>query len=302
MPTCSVIIPTYNAQDFIEGTLKSVLNQIDASPQLIIVDDGSSDDTVAVAKKHFDGTIIQQANGGDSAARNTGLKTIDTDFVLFLDHDDILEPNAIVSHLGAFETHSDAVMVVGSNLKIDENGTLIGDNILPANNFTSHDVANGFTPSFSQCMYRRDALSAIGGFRPEAGMGADHDLNLRLLGSSRLGHCHGKVVMSYRQHQNQQTRSPAKLYNKHISILREHLGPTGFMAEPEFLSKVEKRWKTYYGQFIPSEVARMMLQRKFGRMSYALQTFVRMQPYASVGAIKYFSGYFRKKTPKLNAS
>ncbi|MBN9669868.1 glycosyltransferase family 2 protein [Roseibium aggregatum] len=295
MSTCSVIIPTYNAQNFIAETLESVLNQVDVAPDIVVVDDGSSDETCKVVQETTSGTLIQQANSGDSAARNAGLKVVNTDFVLFLDHDDILEPDAIKHHLAAFQAHPDAVMVVGSNKKIDENGTRIGENILPEKSFTGRDVAMGFTPSFSQCMYRRSALQSIGGFQPEAGMGADHDLNLRLLGTAANGHCHGKVVMSYRQHQNQQTRSPAKLYNKHIAILREHLGPTGLMKDPEFLRQVERRWKTYYGQFIPSEVARMMLQRNLARMYFAFKTFLTMQPYASFGAIKYFSNYFRKK-------
>lgn len=286
-PRCSVVIPAYNSRAFIAETVQSALAQEGPTPEVIVVDDGSPDDTYDIVREIPGVRALRQENGGDSAARNTGLGETRAEFVLFLDHDDLLDPRAIRHHLAAFEAHPGADMTVGSNLLIDQAGARTGENILPARVFSAADVARGFTPSFSQCMYRRAALERIGGFRPEAGAGADHDLNLRLLADRPAGYCHGEIVMSYRLHQGQQTRSPSRLYRKHIAILREHLGPAGDLRDPDLLRQVERHWRIYYGQFMPSEVVRMLRAGKWGRAWHALATFLGCLPHSAIGAARF---------------
>ena len=95
----SVIIPVYNVEKYLSECLDSVLNQSFSDWEAICVNDGSSDSSAAIleefAEKESRLKVISQPNGGLSAARNTGLKTARGDYVLFLDSDDWLEPQAL---------------------------------------------------------------------------------------------------------------------------------------------------------------------------------------------------------------
>lgn len=95
MPFFSVVIPLYNKEVFIEDTLKSVLNQTFQDFEVIIVDDGSTDNSVDITNKFRDSRIkiYSQNNQGLSSARNTGIKNANTDFIAFLDADDLWLPH-----------------------------------------------------------------------------------------------------------------------------------------------------------------------------------------------------------------
>ena len=85
----SVIIPAYNVEKYIERSINSALNQKFKPFEIIVVDDGSSDDTGRIVKKfHTDVRYIYQKNGGSSSARNLGIKTSKGDWIAFLDSDD----------------------------------------------------------------------------------------------------------------------------------------------------------------------------------------------------------------------
>ena len=97
--TVSVIIPAYNAESYIERGINSVLNQTYKNVELIIVDDGSIDNTFNLIKDkyntHKNIKLFKQKNSGVSAARNKGLELAEGDYCVFLDADDFLEINAI---------------------------------------------------------------------------------------------------------------------------------------------------------------------------------------------------------------
>lgn len=100
IPTVSVIIPAYNVEKYIESTLNSVLNQTFKDFEIVVVNDGSTDNTSQVAKKilsnsGFPFKVIDQVNRGVSVARNVGIENSIGKYIKFLDGDDRLVPNAI---------------------------------------------------------------------------------------------------------------------------------------------------------------------------------------------------------------
>lgn len=110
----SVIIPTYNAEKTIESTLQSVLNQTWKNIEVIIVNDGSSDNTKNIISKYVDDPRINyifQENKGCSNAKNTGLKAATGDFIQYLDADDILSLDKIEVQLDALKSNINAVAV-----------------------------------------------------------------------------------------------------------------------------------------------------------------------------------------------
>lgn len=286
----SVIIPAYNSAAFIEDTIASARALDCDALELIVVDDGSSDDTAQIVGAMEDVLLIAQANAGDSAARNTGLKAASGEYILFLDHDDLLLAEAVTHHLKSMEDERGFDMVFGSNFLINSAGQVTGTNRLSPREFTARDVALGTTPSFSQCLYRRSALERIGGFRPEAGMAADHDLNLRLLGKRGKGYIHGELAMKYRLHEGQQTKSPAKLYGVHMDALDGLLGQGGELEDLALLKKAEAYWQDYYGKFLPSEVGRMLKRGDLDRAWKAGALFGSFAHRAVPSALRFWGG------------
>lgn len=287
MARFSVVIPSYNTGAFLSETIESALSQSVEDVEVIVVDDGSTDASYHTACS-YDGILtLRQENAGDSAARNTGLAHATGEFVVFLDHDDILHPNAISSHYKAFCENLETNMVFGSNIQISESGEFLNENRQAVRRFSGRDIAMDTTPSFSQCMYRKSALDQIGGFRTEALNCADHDLNIRLLGRQMAGLCHGEMVMSYRKHQGQQTRSPSKLYVNHVRVLGWHFGPGGFLEDAPYYDMLIKRWKRIYGGYMPGEIIRYLKKGRLEDAIYVLHTFLGAMPHSGVGALRY---------------
>jgi glycosyltransferase involved in cell wall biosynthesis len=91
MPELTYVIPVYNGASFIERTLRSIIEQPGGRPKIIVVDDGSTDETVSVVSTYkSELTLLRQRNAGPSAARNFGLHAVDTEVVCFVDSDDYL--------------------------------------------------------------------------------------------------------------------------------------------------------------------------------------------------------------------
>jgi glycosyltransferase involved in cell wall biosynthesis len=114
-PEISVVITTYNIEEYVERAICSVLDQAFPSLEIIVVDDGSSDETIKKVSKLLKGEprckIIMQANAGPGPARNAGLKQASGRFILYLDGDDWLAPRALEKlYASAVENKSEIVL------------------------------------------------------------------------------------------------------------------------------------------------------------------------------------------------
>lgn len=94
MPKISVIIPVYNGEGYIERCIDSVINQTYGDTEIIVINDGSTDDTENILKKYSNIVLVNKKNEGVSRARNTGLSLATGDYVYFCDADDYLEKDA----------------------------------------------------------------------------------------------------------------------------------------------------------------------------------------------------------------
>src|SRR5215467_14924975 len=114
-PRISIVIPTYNSEDYLAQTLDSVLVQTCSDWELVIYDDGSRDGTVAVADCYsaYDRRIrvLQGRNGGVAAARNQGFAATNpvSEFVIFFDHDDLWEPDTLETLSGILCRHPEYI-------------------------------------------------------------------------------------------------------------------------------------------------------------------------------------------------
>lgn len=112
-PRFTVVVPLYNKEQSIERTVRGILDQTFTDFELVIVDDGSTDSSVAKVKTFDDPRIrlVQQPNGGPSAARNTGVRHAKADWVVFLDADDELTPDALEHFDKTINAHPEADII-----------------------------------------------------------------------------------------------------------------------------------------------------------------------------------------------
>ena len=131
-PQVSVIIPSFNAERYLPDAINSLLTQTIKDFEIIVVNDGSTDDTIQVLKKYGDSIrVINQDNQGESSARNTGIFHSRGDYVSFLDADDISIPHRLEIQSNFLNTHPE-IGFVGSDLfYIDRNNKTIGYQHMP---------------------------------------------------------------------------------------------------------------------------------------------------------------------------
>lgn len=181
-----MIIPSYNAAHLIGRAIRSVLSQTYRQFEIIVVDDGSTDDTATVAES-FRRPALQiirhPRNSGASAARNSGLRNAGGVYVAFLDSDDEWHPEKIQKQVECFARSSPAVGLVYTGWRwiIEENGKLVQDK-LPRFRGHLHEIllAGDCVGSTSTPLIKASLLSSVGGFDETLPARQDWDLWLRL--------------------------------------------------------------------------------------------------------------------------
>jgi len=207
-PLVSVITPVFNGATWLAESLDSALAQTCSSLELIVVNDGSTDDSLAIAlaRARTDGRIrvIDQANAGLPAARNRALKEARGAYLALLDADDAWLPNHLLLAMEAFEHDPDLGLVHANIERVDSHGIQIG---IPRRNW-SQDLdafeALALRHEHVSCptaVFSRAALDMVGGFDPRfTGLGCeDRDLWLRIAARFRIRYI-DEVTARYRVH------------------------------------------------------------------------------------------------------
>jgi len=120
-PLVSIVIPAFNNAEYIEQTVQSALDQTYLNIEVIVVDDGSTDNTLEILKVFEDKIrIIAQDNGGPASARNAGIKESRGEYIAFLDGDDLFFDNKIEIQMNIFESYGQIALIYSNIQKIDE--------------------------------------------------------------------------------------------------------------------------------------------------------------------------------------
>jgi len=230
--TVSLIIPTYNRAHLIALAIESALAQTRVPDEILIIDDGSTDNTAEVLSRFAAPVrLLRQPNRGRSVARNLGLRAATGDAVLFLDSDDLLLPRTVETFTAVLERQPDVDVVYGDAELIDIKGRRIGLNSertlgrRPSGNILG-ELGRRCCLTMAS-MVRRSALAGIA-FEEGMECGEDYDFWRRLAARSQFAYV-DVPVMCYRMHEGMTvTADPTNTLDMELEVQRR------IQAMPEF--------------------------------------------------------------------
>lgn len=189
----SVIVPTFERAGYLPECLDSILGQLRSSDQLIVVDDGSTDETPNVLDRYSDRvTVISTANQGKAAAVNTGLGKADRPFVWIVDDDDVASQDCLSSLLNLFDEKPSADIAYGRYLRFFDDPSTGKRSYLNAGHWVDTDSDNFFIATLEDMfvhqpgmIVRRSLYDRVGPFDEDLNRSIDYEMLIRLALSGR---------------------------------------------------------------------------------------------------------------------
>ena len=220
----SVVIACYKQSSFVAEAIESVLAQTYQASEIIVVDDGSPDDSATVVARYPTVRYVYQQNQGLPGARNTGLECASGIYVNFLDADDRLLPHALDTGVKYLDADPSWAFVAGKHQLISEDGSPLPG---PKQQNVVKDcyrelMHHNFIACHNSVMYRRDVLLVVGGFDSALDSSEDWDIYLRIAQKFPI-YCHDEVVSEYRQHSSNTSRNLDLMRRGSMVVLRLHL-------------------------------------------------------------------------------
>ncbi len=191
-PLVSVVMSVFNGAERLTDTLESVLGQTDVALELIVVDDGSTDATAEILRRHAEADsrliVISQRNTGLTRALIAGCERAKGQFIARQDADDLALPGRIRAQAEYLLQHPEVVAVAGGVRFVAPQGEVLFEVIPPTRLVIDLHIDRIKTPPLVAAMFRRASYLECGGFRPRFVVAQDVDLWLRL---EEVGPCHG---------------------------------------------------------------------------------------------------------------
>jgi glycosyltransferase involved in cell wall biosynthesis len=223
----SIIIPAYNQAQYLRQAITSVLTQTWRDVEIVVVDDGSTDETSSVVDEYCDDPrlrVIEQVNEGVGAARNRGIRESRGKYLCFLDADDWYHAEKVARQVAQLEAAPEVDWVYCDIIEVDAQGRPASDySVGRMRTVLSGDIVEslligGYFPPHT-VMVRRSALDGVGGFDRDLDGNADYDLWLRLAISGRRVEFLPERLAYYRRYDGQMSGDPVRMRETRRSAL-----------------------------------------------------------------------------------
>jgi glycosyltransferase involved in cell wall biosynthesis len=238
----SIVIPYYNQPAFLPEAVRSARALNHATVEVVVVDDGSAVPAAELLSNQSV-RILRTENRGVSAARNLGFANTTGEYLIFLDADDRLRPDAIEHHLRAFAQRPEAGLSFGATQYIDQQGGEVRPPHIcrPRRNYFRMLLEGNPIGSPGAAMMKRSAIDNVGLFDERVSMGEDYELYLRLARRFPIVQ-HSNCVLEYRTHGQNISAAQEKMLLSTLAIL-DRLEPLLSTSERRRLNHARRRWK-----------------------------------------------------------
>lgn len=252
----SIVIPCFNPGPYLADALASAREQTHAAVEVIVVDDGSTEDLRPIVDAVAGVRYVRQRNRGVSAARNRGARESRGEFLVFLDADDRLLPDAVRTGLDELARLPDAALAAGlcypvgpqgDPLPFKQQAPITGDPYVAM-------LQGNFIWMPAQVIYRRLAFEDLGGFDGTVDACADYDLYLRAT-RERPVVCHRALVAEYRFHDGNMSGDKALMLASALQVLDRQWGFVRRRREYRVAYDEGRRfWREYYGSGLVEDI------------------------------------------------
>lgn len=250
MPEVSVIIATYNRADLLPRAIQSVLDQTYQDFELIVVDDGSTDNTREVVESFEDGRIryIWQENQERAVARNTGIAASNGQYITFLDSDDCYLPGKLSLQVPVLDAHPDKGMVVSGWVEVDEGGKILRESRpwLAASDLSAEAWLFRQLTRLGANLIHREWLCRVGGFNTDVVPVEDTYMWLQLA----IVGCHPcwapGLVMQRHRHGGSTVSDVRRMCTAHANLL-DHVFADLILRSGLGMSKEKAYAKMHFG-------------------------------------------------------
>ena len=299
-PLVSVIVPAYNAEATLAATLSSVRAQTYTNLEILVIDDGSSDATHALAQRYAEDdrriTVLVQENAGVAAARNLGIRASCGEYLAFVDADDLWHPEKIEAQLDAFSAAGkDTGLVYCWSAKIDADGVVWSEWFRPRDSgdvltrlFMGNFLGNG-----SAALVRADLVRSVGGFDSRlqaAGVQGCEDLLFYLEVAERARFALvERCLVGYRVADATMSSNPARMLRSWLFVADEMA-----RKHPQHRRAIRSGTAEYAFLLFGMEIRRGRFRPAMRFLTQALSTRPSLSPWLAMRAARALPGEVRR--------
>jgi glycosyltransferase involved in cell wall biosynthesis len=275
----SVVIPCYNQAHFLGEAIESVLGQTYKRHEIVVVDDGSTDATSEVAGRYSGVRLIRQDNRGLSRSRNAGIEHSEGEYLVFLDADDRLLPEALRTGVEYLDSHVECVFAFGHYRFIAQDGSPRAECRPPIHDdYYGSLLRRNFIGMHATVVYRRALFESVGGFDGVLDGCEDYDLYLRAARRFPI-YNHARLVAEYRRYDGAMSRDSRRMLRTAIEVLRSQWKYARKSERYREAYKTGMRtWRTAYGIPLAKKVREQASKGNWKRAISGAWTLLRYYP------------------------
>ncbi|MGI4899343.1 MAG: glycosyltransferase family 2 protein [Janthinobacterium lividum] len=253
-PLISVIVPCYNHGQYLSTAIESILSQLYKNHEIIVVDDGSIDNTKLIAEKYVEVKYVYQSNQGLSAARNKGIEKSTGKFLVFLDADDWLVPEALLTNLKHFKKNPEVAFVSGAYeffyAWIKEKSELWQNNL--QHSPYCHLLEKNFIGMHASVLFQRWIFDS---FKYDTTLKSceDYDLYLKITRNFSIT-VHNELIAVYRLHIDNMSSNYVRMLESALLVLERQKELLKNKTEVQWFKKGIIYWKSYYSKKLYQKV------------------------------------------------
>jgi glycosyltransferase involved in cell wall biosynthesis len=256
-PLVSVVIPCYNGEAFIQEAITSALTQTYQRVEVIVINDGSTDRSAEIIQA-LPVRYIHQENRGLTPSRNRGIEESRGSYIVFLDADDRLLPDAIETGLKVLQEHPECAMTIGDHFFVREDGSYLAPSHKEFRASAHYEalLISNFIEMISSVLFRRSVFEAVGAFDTRLRVAEDYELYLRIARDFPVC-CHTAVVAEYRQHTSNVSHDSELMLTLTLQVLkREARHSFADIRRLDAFLQGLRTWRKRYGRQLTVELAR----------------------------------------------
>lgn len=280
LPKISIITPSFNQADYLEETILSIINQNYPNLEYIIIDGGSTDNSVEIIKKHEKNIDywVSEKDNGQSHAINKGFAKATGEILNWINSDDILAENALIKIAEAYlKRKNDNIVILGNGFEIDENGKVLGERKVYLSDKREPGLFLNIegNPIQQSIFYSKKLLNEVGGINPLLRYPMDIDL------LTKFGFFNPEIIIieeflaSFRKQPNSKTIS------QDYKMLLEKINLFEFF---DFYEKDKERYKNQISSYITAFSFKGIT---FSQKLWLLKKFLKNTPFTKKSRYKY---------------